>query len=326
MSALRRKLRSLVKGIVPERVVSSLRKFLNRLRGLSPTFWHIHTELEGIRNDLVLLQSEHQVFINRQLLQVRERVDYLEASIRNPNQVSDLDSGSFGEMHRLLNSHEGYLSKFGLWINHPVHFDVDINGARLSVVNERIAEIPFVFHALADLPRASQILDIGSCESLLPLHLASFGYKVTAVDERRYPFHHPNLDIIEDSVLNLEVSTLFDAVVLLSTLEHIGVGSYHLESEEGLDRQVMTKIKTLLRKDGLLIVTTPYGPSALSELERTYSKSDVEGLLDGYRLIGEPLILVRQGSTVWDIETSNWVDHDDDLQRVIMFVATPNIS
>ena len=72
-----------------------------------------------------------------------------------------------------------------------------------------------------------KVLDVGCCDSLLPLYLAKKGFRMTAFDFRKYFEHHPNLSIIEGDFLQNNLSdNAFDYVVMISTIEHIGFGSY----------------------------------------------------------------------------------------------------
>ncbi len=50
---------------------------------------------------------------------------------------------------------------------------------------------------------------------------------VTVCDVRRYSETHPNLTVVEGDFLhNSFPDTVFDLVVMVSTIEHIGFGSY----------------------------------------------------------------------------------------------------
>ncbi len=93
------------------------------------------------------------------------------------------------------------------------------------IVNERIIEMPFIFSELGARPGKLKILDVGCTNSWLSISLASLGHEVYGVDMRSYSFSHPNLVFFQGDVLNLK-ETGFDAVVALSTLEHVGLGAY----------------------------------------------------------------------------------------------------
>ena len=81
-------------------------------------------------------------------------------------------------------SHLGWASQAGYWFNPPISVAHAEGGVRIGDVNERIAEIPYVFAALSRLPMGSRILDVGSTESTVAVSLASLGYQVTALEIR----------------------------------------------------------------------------------------------------------------------------------------------
>jgi Methyltransferase domain len=93
-------------------------------------------------------------------------------------------------------------------------------------VSERIVEIPFVFANLR-VPKGSIVVDLGCTESYLSLELANRGYKVLASDLRPYPFTHPNLTLLTGDFAAAPVAEKsVNAVVVVSTLEHIGLNAY----------------------------------------------------------------------------------------------------
>jgi hypothetical protein len=60
---------------------------------------------------------------------------------------------------------EGHAARYGLWFNPPVWVGYESAGVVLRGVNERIAEVPYVFAAVAKLPLGSTVLDVGAAES-----------------------------------------------------------------------------------------------------------------------------------------------------------------
>lgn len=163
-------------------------------------------------------------------------------------------------------------------------------------VNERIIETPFI---LGNLPKSGNILDVGACESSISLMLASMGYKVWANDTRKYPFSHPNLNIDNESILQLEKPSFFDCVICLSTLEHIGHGVYGNKKDKGTDQKVVDKILSLLKKDGKLLLTTPIDKRYREiPLSRIYTTSMLKILLKDFTKV-EIKIGYKDRNEVW---------------------------
>jgi SAM-dependent methyltransferase len=268
-------------------------------------------------------QAELQYFVSRQLADLRSQVEGMQHELgltAVPQRFEDLRPRDQVLANRMV-GHDGYQAQLGLWVNDPLSVGFEGGSLRLNDVNERIVEIPYVLGAVTDRGPGARVLDVGCCESTVALHLASLGYRVTALDPRPYPFAHPNLTVRTSGVEAFTSDEPFDAVVLLSTIEHLGVGSYGLTTDARLDLQAMRHIRTLLAEDGRLVLTTPFGRAAVNELERTYDVAGIHELLDGYRISGEPQVAVRIDRTTWEMDPNGFVDVTDDRTRVVMLTA-----
>ena len=62
-------------------------------------------------------------------------------------------------------SHLGYAAQAGLWFDPPVWLSYETGRVEIGGVNERIAELPFAFRALARLEPGAKVLDVGAAES-----------------------------------------------------------------------------------------------------------------------------------------------------------------
>lgn len=195
-------------------------------------------------------------------------------------------------------SHLGWASQAGYWFNPPISVAHAEGGVRIGDVNERIAEIPYVFAALSRLPMGSRILDVGSTESTVAVSLASLGYQVTALDPRPYPLEHSNLRVHVGLIEEFSDEAPYDAVVLLSSIEHFGIGAYQLPEADQADRVAMRRIRELLRPGGLLVLTTPFGQAPTTDLERTYRPEDLDQLLMGWDVV-ERSYLTRASAVEW---------------------------
>lgn len=215
-------------------------------------------------------------------------------------------------------AHDGWAAQAGLWFNPPTSVAHAAGGVSLSDVNERIAEIPFVFRQLAGLPVGSRIVDVGCTESTVSLSLASLGYDVTAVDPRPYPLSHPQLTTFQGPIADFRGEEPFDAVIFLSSIEHFGIGSYALTEEDDGDLQAMQRARELTRPGARLVLTTPYGDAATTPLERTYGVERLARLLEGWK-VEEQSYLTRETPTVW-----RWSSELSDLRgdHVVLVSAT----
>jgi len=195
----------------------------------------------------------------------------------------------------------GLAAQSGLWFNPPVTVEYRSGEVRLGTVNERAAEVPYVFRGLAGLEPGARILDVGATESLVAFSLASLGYEVTAIDPRPYGLAHPRLRAIVGTIEEWDEDGQFDAVVCLSTIEHIGLAAYGVDAAgDGADLAAMGRMLGLTKRGGRLLLTTRYGQAAVGDLERTYDRAGLEALLEGWEL--QDLTFVRRtGSSTWEL-------------------------
>jgi 2-polyprenyl-3-methyl-5-hydroxy-6-metoxy-1,4-benzoquinol methylase len=273
--------------------------------------------------------AESQQLVARQLAEIRhhgqlatefaERV-LAELSRNAPERIVALRARDAQLLNR-MNAHDGYLAQAGVWINEPLSFGFDEGTVQLNDVNERIGELPYVFSATRDLSAAARILDVGCCESTVSISLASLGYRVTALDPRPYPFHHPMLTVETKPIERFVDDEGFDMIILLSTIEHLGVGAYGLDDLERLDLVAMRHLRTLLRPGARLVLTTPFGIPSVNSLERTYDVAGIRQLIAGFELVDEPTVLMRQSRTEWTTDPRGFADPLDDRQRVVMLTA-----
>ena len=134
------------------------------------------------------------------------------------------------------------------------------------------------------------VLDVGGCESLLPLQLAKRGYSVTVYDFRQYPEQYPNLSTIQgDFLANKIPDNSFDFVVMISTIEHIGFGSYGAPVYADGDFLAMYQAKRILKPSGRIVLTFPFASKEhiVSGFERWYDIIRVQRLFEGMYLLTE---------------------------------------
>lgn len=116
--------------------------------------------------------------------------------------------------------------------------------------NERPIEFGYVFRKLGELyPR--EILDVGTGTTALPHMMSNCGFLVTATDNVRdywsNGMHNRHYHVIDDDITKTRLTTKFDMVTCISTLEHI----------EAFDVAVRNMF-SLLKTHGHLILTFPY--------------------------------------------------------------------
>jgi SAM-dependent methyltransferase len=166
-------------------------------------------------------------------------------------------------------------------------------------VSERIVEIPFVFSNLR-APKGSTIVDLGCAENKLSLELANRGYRVLASDLRKYRFTHPNLTALQGDFAAAPVDEgSVDAVVAVSTLEHIGLNGYEKHSPMSSDRAVVQKVRKVLKPGAQFLLTVPYGIRAQTDWYRVYDRETLDALLGDFD-IEKKEYYRRTGISTWE--------------------------
>ena len=152
--------------------------------------------------------------------------------------------------------------------------------------SERDVEYDFAYRNVVG--SGLTILDIGGCDSLLPIVLAKAGHRVTVYDFRRYPERHPNLTVIQGDFLNNHLeSASIDLVILISTIEHIGLGGYGAPEYPDADFKVMKEIYRILTDEGKVIVTFPFNERerVIPQFERWYTLERVRRLFEDWYVV-----------------------------------------
>lgn len=167
-------------------------------------------------------------------------------------------------------------------------------------VSERIIEDPFVISEVTRLSKESKILDFGCYSSLLPLQLASLGYKVTGVDINYYDYLHPNFNFLNIDLLdNKFKNNSFDLIYAVSALEHVGAGWYENEKNGVTDSQIVKEFKRILKSKGKLLVTVPFGKKAKMLTDsRMYDEKKLRILFSDFRIISKNYY-AKKNNTTW---------------------------
>lgn len=186
--------------------------------------------------------------------------------------------------------------------------------------NPRVAEIPLVLYYVGKyLVPPARILDVGYLESFLPYFLSSIGFEVFGVDIRETPFYliGANIRTIKQDICKLTLETKFDAITLISTLEHIGLG-YGDTKDLTKDKEALSKVYDLLDSQGLLFVSVPMYKEfrVIENFEKHYDYKNFIKLLEsaGFKILEEKYVARKEN--FWVVE-----DLSECLKREDTFVG-----
>ncbi len=134
------------------------------------------------------------------------------------------------------------------------------------------------------------ILDVGGSESLLPLKFAKSGHSVTVYDFRDYPESHSNLTSTKgDFITNELPDDSFDYVVMVSTIEHVGFGSYDAPGYIDGDYKALEEARRVIKPSGRIVLTFPFASTEtlVEGFERWYDINRVKMLFSGMHVLAE---------------------------------------
>ncbi len=154
-----------------------------------------------------------------------------------------------------------------------------------------------------------KVLDVGCCESHLGFLLVACNLEVYGCDVRRcYPKYEQKpfrFALGSFTFLHRDIRTLnlpsnsFDTVLNISTLEHIGLIAYDQKVKDELgDLKAMRNIRRLLKPNGVLIFTGPYGKGGLSWM-RVYNDARLAKLFEGFKVEVEEYWLRKKKDLDW---------------------------
>ena len=153
------------------------------------------------------------------------------------------------------------------------------------VFSERVIEYAILFKYL-DLEKGKHIFDFGCVEDILPIHLCSLGFKVTGMDFRLYPFYHKNFEFIQADILKWEPkSEAFDAIVSISTVEHVGLSAYGDTLHKDGDKIAVEKLMKTLKTGGRLYLTVPAGKPCIERGYRVYDFNGIKELVSNIEVL-----------------------------------------
>jgi SAM-dependent methyltransferase len=175
------------------------------------------------------------------------------------------------------------------------------------MTTERVVEIPW---ALQWLPHRGRILDVGSCEATYLHAVVNPGRELHCVDPRdcraALP---PEARFYGQSLLGNDMpAASFDAVLALSTIEHIGLPSYEQPAFPDGDVLALAEIARLLVPGGRAILTVPAGLSKVASWYRQYGAADLDRLFAGW--IHEVTFWAYDGETYRSIDRADLDRYD----------------
>jgi SAM-dependent methyltransferase len=172
--------------------------------------------------------------------------------------------------------------------------------ARIDV-NERIIEIPWIFSRI-DLKKKGKVLDVGWLESTVSFSLATAGFDVTGIDIRSSDITYPHFTAVQGDICqNHFKNNSFDYVILLSTLEHIGLDTLYGKADRVTsDVKAVEECLRVLKPGGKLLITTPIAKRrAQNSFMRWYTPAQLKLMVKQTRIISCQYFLPSKDRSYW---------------------------
>ncbi len=206
-----------------------------------------------------------------------------------------------------LNSHSIFsnflknigIGRFAFWLRLIlIKFEILV----LNRHNQRFIEYSWVLRQLRSGGERI-LLDVGCTGTLLDHELLARGFRVVGLDIQDHTLRNYREVFLKTNILNNRLpSEIFDVIVLVSTIEHIGLDTYSQDIlDDDADLSAMQELRRLLKPNGLLLLTTPYegkGPSRIHSwgkgfLGRRYDCKRLAQLLRGFIVVHSTFFLCR---------------------------------
>jgi SAM-dependent methyltransferase len=159
-------------------------------------------------------------------------------------------------------------------------------------------------------------LDVGCAESLLSHELVARGFRVIGLDIRDYPFKNRRVIFVRRNVLDTGFPDgMFDAILVVSTIEHIGLSTYgQLALDDEGDLKAMKELYRILKPRGI-IITTPYignCPLRVDSFERNYNRQRLQKLIEGFKIVRKDYFYPRriEGKVCWERMSREDIDQE----------------
>jgi SAM-dependent methyltransferase len=201
-----------------------------------------------------------------------------------------------------------------------------------KVLSSRIVEYPLIFKYL-NIPEGSRILDVGCCYSLLSIQLSSIGYLVYGIDIEEYPYSHRNFKFFRQDIRKTSFpDDFFDAIIALSTIEHVGLGfsfatlklTQKSEKDFEGDKKSIKEMTRILRPGGKMLITAPFGKYRITPSERVYDEHHLMNLIEGLNVDHVEYFARRNGD--WIPVPFKYANSSEKEAIVFVVVSKPDVS
>lgn len=148
--------------------------------------------------------------------------------------------------------------------------------------------------------RKGKLLDVGSTIGGMLYDLLPKDIEINTININTQRYIQ-NIHQYTGDIRNTDIKDeTFDIITCISTLEHIGVeGRYNVKNDPDGDIKAMKEMHRLLKKNGRLILTVPYGARNVLPINRLYNNERIKKLFHGYKVVKEEYLKYNSKYGIW---------------------------
>ncbi len=146
-----------------------------------------------------------------------------------------------------------------------------------------------------------RLLDIGSTACNMLYELLQKEIEIHGIDLNEKIIKDNKIKFTKGDIRKTDYpDDYFDCITCISTLEHIGVpGRYGSDDDSDGDIKAMREMKRILKNEGLLLVTIPYGIKDILPINKLYDKDRVKKLFTDYNIIEQKFLKFNKKFDFW---------------------------
>lgn len=207
---------------------------------------------------------------------------------------------------------QGY--EFYKWKKINKFLDAKSKGINISGVNgldERIVEYKWIFNELSKTKKNLKLLDAGSTINFPDIiNRIKKKYKITiqTLYPENYSFYDQGISYVyEDLTKKIFKENSFDIITCISTLEHVGFDNsiYNYSKKISIKKKsisylkVIENIKHCLKKNGILLLTIPYGRHQKFETLQQFNDKMVKKIIDKFKPQSKEISYTKYSYGTW---------------------------
>jgi SAM-dependent methyltransferase len=140
---------------------------------------------------------------------------------------------------------------------------------------------------LEQITKDSKILEVGCTTSYFSHELAARTKRLYGLDVRPCPSKPPLMVFSQQDIRKTEYpENFFDIIILVSTLEHIGLGGYGDYQQQNGDIEAVAQLRRILIPGGKILITVPFsGSFTVCGITRIYDEDRIKKICESFKVI-----------------------------------------